>query len=165
MGDTVPDTLKTEDEIVVKLVETPEDMDGARKLRYKVFVSEQSVPPEEETDEYDDAAFHAVALKGVRIVGTGRMHSLPSGEIKIGRMAIEAELRGQGIGGLVLGVLEEQAIRDGAVEVMLNAQSYVCGFYERHGYRVDGAPFLEVGIEHVRMVKVLRPLGSGLSSW
>jgi predicted GNAT family N-acyltransferase len=157
LGDTVPDTRKTEDGIVVRLALTPEDMDGARKLRSEVFVSEQSVPPEEETDEYDDAAFHAVALKGGRIVGTGRVHSLPSGETKIGRMAIEAGLRGRGIGGLVLGVLEEQAVRDGVVEVMLNAQSYVRGFYERHGYRVDGGPFLEVGIEHVRMVKGLRP--------
>jgi len=32
-------------------------MDGVRKLRSEVFVSEQSVPPEEETDEYDDVAF------------------------------------------------------------------------------------------------------------
>lgn len=139
----------------VKLAETQAESEAIKDLRVQVFVQEQGVPFSEEFDEHDESAVHAVALIEGRVVGTGRMYELPSGETQIGRMAVEPRYRRDGIGGLLLAFLEEQARQRGVREVMLHAQTYVQSFYERHGYVVDGEPFMEVDIEHVRMVKHL----------
>lgn len=139
----------------VKLVETPEEMDAVKALRVRVFVQEQKVPLDEEFDEYDGEAIHAVAVLDGRVVGTGRMYRNSSGETQIGRMAVEMGHRRRGVGGLILAFLEERARRNGVDRVMLHAQTYVRPFYERHGYVAEGEPFMEVQIEHVKMVKRL----------
>ena len=146
------------DRVRIKPVETPEEMEAAKALRVQVFVAEQGVPAAEEVDEYDDAAAHGLALVGNSVVGTGRVYRLPSGETQIGRMAVDSAQRRQGVGGLILAFLEDRAIIDGASRVMVHAQTNVRSFYERRGYVADGGPFLEVGIEHVRMVKTLERL-------
>jgi predicted GNAT family N-acyltransferase len=139
----------------IKLVETPEEMDAVKALRVQVFVHEQKVPLDEEFDEYDGKAIHAIAMLDGRVVGTGRLYRNSSGETQIGRMAVDMGHRRRGIGGLILAFLEEQARRNGVDRVMLHAQTYVRSFYERHGYVAEGGPFMEVEIEHVRMVKRL----------
>ena len=110
---------------------------------------------EDETDQFDIVASHAVAVKAGQIVATGRMFVDSFGEAKIGRMAVEMALRSSGIGGGILKILEQHARGIGCTFVTVNAQSYVAGFYGKHGYVAQGDPFLEVGIEHLRMTKVL----------
>ena len=110
---------------------------------------------EEEFDEHDADAVHAAALADGEVVGTGRTYTLPTGETLIGRMAVESAMRRAGIGGLVLDFLEEQAALRGAASVTLHAQTYVTAFYEGHGYVACGEPFMEVRIEHIKMVKRL----------
>ena len=41
--------------------------------------------------------------------------------------------------------------------VVLNAQSYLAGWYGRFGFQVDGAEFVEDGIAHVPMRREARP--------
>ena len=151
----MPDKQQITEDIDVRLVQTPSDFEGAKKLRFKVFVEEQGVPFKEETDQFDIVASHAVAVKSWQIVGTGRMFVDPSGEAKIGRMAVQSELRGSGIGSRILNVLEQHARETGCESVTVNAQSYVAEFYGNHGYIAQGEPFMEVGIEHLRMTKAL----------
>ena len=139
----------------VKLVETPEEWEAVCRLRERVFVREQGTTMEEEFDEHDAAAVHAAALADGEVVGTGRMYTLPTGETLIGRMAVDPAMRREGIGGLVLDFLEEQATMRGAASVTLHAQTYVTAFYEGHGYVAYGEPFMEVRIEHIKMVKRL----------
>ena len=139
----------------VKLVETPEEWEAVCRLRERVFVLEQGTTHEEEFDEHDAGAVHAAAFAEGVVVGTGRMYTLPTGETLIGRMAVEPEMRREGIGGLVLAFLEGQAALRGATSVALHAQTYVTAFYEGHGYVACGEPFMEVRIEHIKMVKRL----------
>ena len=49
--------------VTVKRVETEEEMEAAVGIRFRVFVDEQSVPPEIELDEYDAVATHAIAMQ------------------------------------------------------------------------------------------------------
>ena len=139
----------------VKSVETPQEMEGAKALRIKVFVDEQGVPPEEEIDELDATAFHAIALGDGVVVGTGRLLLDTPTQARIGRMAVTLELRRSGIGGVVLEFLEEEARAKGIRHISLDAQAYVTSFYAGHGYKEMGEPFLEVGIPHIQMVKDL----------
>ncbi len=121
-------------------------------VRFRVFVGEQSIPPEEELDEDDSLATHAIALQQGRVVGTGRV-VCRDGAARIGRMAVDLEWRRQGIGGRLLQFLEEEAHSQGMTNLVLNAQEYVKSFYAAHGYEERGGVFLEVDIPHVSMHK------------
>ena len=138
--------------IIVKLVETEQDMEAAVGIRFRVFVDEQSVPPEIELDEYDAVATHAIALLDGVAVGTGR--AIVEGDsARIGRMAVDRQHRRSGVGGLILRFLEDEAREQGATEFVLHAQEYVKTFYAGHGYEEHGDTFMEAGILHVEMRK------------
>ncbi|GEJ57552.1 GNAT family N-acetyltransferase [Anaeromyxobacter diazotrophicus] len=139
----------------VKLATAPAELDGAYALRHRVFVVEQGVPVELERDEHDAAADHAVALDGGRVVATGRLVALDARAGKVGRMAVDAGRRGEGLGAAVLAELEGAARRRGLAEVVLHAQLSARGFYDRLGYRAEGPVFEEAGIAHVEMRKRL----------
>ena len=139
-------------EITVKVVETEEELDAAIGVRFRVFVEEQQVPPEEELDAYDAGATHAIAVHQGRVVGTGRV-ILDEDSARIGRMAVDREWRRHGIGGLLLLFLEQEARTEGATGFVLHAQEYVKSFYAAHGYQEHGEVFLEVDIPHVEMRK------------
>ena len=139
-------------DITVKLVETEEDMEAAVGIRFRVFVDEQSVPPEIELDEYDAVATHALALEGEQAIGTGRMY-FEDGVARIGRMAVALSHRRRGVGGLILDFLEQEAQAQGATEIVLHAQEYVKAFYAAHGYTEHGDTFIEADIPHVEMRK------------
>ena len=138
--------------ITVKLVESEADMEAAVGIRFRVFVDEQSVPPEIELDEYDAVATHALALLDGVAVATGR--AIVEGDsARIGRMAVDRQRRRSGVGGLVLRFLEDEAREQGATEFVLHAQEYVKAFYAAHGYEEHGDTFMEAGILHVEMRK------------
>jgi predicted GNAT family N-acyltransferase len=44
-------------------------------------------------------------------------------------------------------------------QVVLNAQTHALGFYQRHGFVAEGGVFLDAGIEHRRMRRVLAQVG------
>lgn len=140
------------EEITVKVVETEEELEAAIGVRFRVFVGEQSIPANEELDDDDAAATHAIALYQGRVVGTGRVVSR-DGSARIGRMAVDLEWRRHGIGGQLLSFLEEEARSQGVTHWVLHAQEYVKSFYAAHGYEEEGGAFLEVDIPHVLMSK------------
>ena len=144
-------------EVTVRRATSAEDLDALHALRWQVFVEEQGVPPELESDELDETACQALAWADGGAVGTGRVAMLDGGEARVGRMAVRGDVRRQGIGGRVLRFLEDAAAAEGAVEVTLHAQRYVSAFYLAHGYAEEGEPFEEAGIEHVMMRKRLAP--------
>ena len=129
-------------------------MAAALALRERVFCEEQGVAPEADRDGRDAEAVHVVAFDGGRLVGTCRL--LFDGEVaRLGRMAVEAEQRGRGIGAELLDAAERAAGRSGARRVRLHAQTAALRLYERAGYEQRGERFLEEGIEHVTMEKAL----------
>ena len=142
-------------EVTVRRAQSAEDLQALHALRWQVFVEEQGVPPELESDELDETACQALALVDGAAAGTGRVVMLEGGEARVGRMAVRVDVRRQGVGGRVLRFLEAEAAKEGAVEVTLHAQRYVSAFYLAHGYTDEGEPFEEAGIEHIMMRKRL----------
>lgn len=146
------------EEIRVKLAETEAELEGAISVRLRVFVVEQQIPAEEELDEADATATHAVALQGDEVIGTGRMLLVKGddeGTCRIGRMAVDQAWRRHGVGGKILEFLEGNARERGLTQSLLHAQEYVKSFYAGHGYLERGEVFLEVDMPHVEMVKSL----------
>jgi predicted GNAT family N-acyltransferase len=119
----------------------------ASRIRTKVFVEEQRVPPGIEMDEMDAVSLHALAYVGGAAVGTGRL--LPDGHI--GRMAVLRESRSLGIGSAILARLVEEAARRGLREAVLSAQTHALPFYRRHGFTPVGEVYEEAGIAHQEM--------------
>jgi predicted GNAT family N-acyltransferase len=127
--------------------------EAAAAVRNEVFVIEQRVPPEIELDEMDAVCVHAVAYDGDgRVLGTGRL--LPDGHI--GRMAVHRHARGTGVGALLLQALVQAGRQAGHSTLALNAQTHARGFYEGQGFQVQGDEFMDAGIAHVAMTRVLR---------
>lgn len=144
----------------------PDDVAAVFALRYEVFVLGQGVPEELERDELDGGADHAVVLVDGQVVGTGRLvdgridvesRLIPgtSGVGTIGRMAVAPAHRGTGVGRALLDRLVERAAERGLREVELHAQLHAWGFYERAGFVPYGPTYLEAGIEHVGMRRML----------
>jgi len=122
-------------------------------VRHVVFVEEQGVPAELELDGEDASARHAAAFSDDgEVIGTGRM--LESG--KIGRMAVCQWLRRRGVGRALLDTLVEEAQRMGLPDVSLGAQLSAIPFYEGAGFQAYGDVFLDAGIDHKMMKRVLR---------
>ena len=127
-------------------------------LRFAVFCLEQGVPEELEHDSWDATAIHLVLDDAGTVIGTCRL--MRAGErMRLGRMAVARERRGEGLGALLLAHAHEVARRAEAREVELHAQVAVRGFYERAGYVAEGEVFEDAGIAHVVMRRPLSPLG------
>ena len=121
-------------------------------VRMTVFVAAPGVPEEIERDAFDALSRHAIARdRSAAVVATGRL--LPDGHI--GRMAVLAPMRDQGVGGAVLEALVEEAARHGLTQVALNAQVHALDFYRRHGFVEHGEVFMEAGIAHRAMQRAL----------
>jgi YbgC/YbaW family acyl-CoA thioester hydrolase len=128
----------------------------AAAVRTEVFVQEQGIAREDEWDEADKTALHAVVYNRMDMpLATGRLLIAAPGVGKIGRMAAKRVLRGGHLGLQVLNALTEQARLRGDREVLLHAQTSAAGFYAKSGFEQRGQPFDEVGIAHVEMFKTL----------
>jgi predicted GNAT family N-acyltransferase len=141
----------------VQAVEYPRAMAELHAIREAVFVREQHVPAALERDALDPACVHVVArtLAG-EAIGTGRLVPPTEGEAaRIGRMAVLAPWRRHGVGAAMLAALLRQARERGWYEVSLHAQAGAIDFYLQHGFMPRGPRFMEAGIEHQTMYRIL----------
>ena len=142
------------EDLTIKLVDTETEMEGALGVRFRVFVSEQQVPMEEELDEIDASATHAIAIHNGQVIATGRVfYRDEDSAARIGRMAVDSDWRRHGIGGRLLKFLEQEATKQGVTTYILNSQVYVKDFYAANGYEERGEEFLEADIVHILMRK------------
>ena len=135
-------------------VRSPAAIEQAWALRRRVFIEEQHVPEALEMDDQDAVATHVLALDGDLAVGCGRMVA-EGDHVKIGRMAVTRERRGEGIGRRVLDSLMELARQRGFRQAILHAQLTAEGFYLKQGYIPCGDVFEEAGIAHRLMEREL----------
>jgi len=121
-----------------------------------VFCGEQGVSLEADQDGRDPEAMHLVAVANGRVIGTCRL--LFRGRVaRLGRLAVEPAERGRGVAGAILREADRVARACGADRISLHAQTYALSLYERDGYAERGVRFMEEGIEHVAMEKILEP--------
>jgi predicted GNAT family N-acyltransferase len=119
-------------------------------IRHEVFVLEQGVPAELELDEGDLTALHfLVRDPNGYPVATGRL--LPDGHI--GRVAVRAKWRQQGVGMFLMRAIIEAARTDNPRELWLHAQISAQHFYASFGFTTVGEIFMEAGIAHLEMRK------------
>ncbi|WP_309713784.1 GNAT family N-acetyltransferase, partial [Armatimonas sp.] len=84
--------------LVCRLVANDEDRAACLELRRQVFIEEQQVPEEIERDADDASALHFLACEGEHPVAVARVVEKKRAVAKVGRVAVVAAWRGEGIG-------------------------------------------------------------------
>lgn len=150
--------LKMEDFVIKKYDELSiDELYAILKLRAKVFVVEQNCAYLD-LDDYDQKSLHISIYNSGQLVAYARL--LPPGvyyeETSIGRVITAKEVRMTGVGKRVfeksLDLAKEQ-FPDHNIRIM--AQCYLRKFYQDFGFKEEGEEFLEDGLPHIEMVKVL----------
>lgn len=122
-----------------------------RQIRTCVFIEEQGVDPELDFDGLDESAIHVIASLDGLAVATGRM--LDDGHI--GRIAVLKDYRGRGIGSKIMSALIDEAKKRGYKRLYLGAQTHALGFYSGLGFTPYGDEFLDAGMVHQGMERLL----------
>lgn len=137
-----------------------ERLRAALSLRFKVFVDEQGVPPDEEIDVHDrddlDAVHALVTAESGTIVAAGRFFRSGPGTAQIGRMVVARGMRRRGAGSAVLEALIAEARRRGYERARLDAQLHAVEFYAKAGFAPLGERIVDAGIVHQPMEKLIR---------
>ena len=143
---------------MIKILKNKEELNLGFALRIEVFVKEQKVPIELELDDKDhsDNTVHIGYFHEDNLIGVARLIDMDKDVIHIGRVVIDKEYRGQGIGReLIIGCENiAQQILKRKIIIELSAQIQAENFYKSLGYnRVNDKIYLDAGIEHVDMRK------------
>lgn len=143
----------------VRRATSAEDIAVCLQIRRVVFIQEQGVPEREELDDLDPVCRHFIATADKHspprdAFGTARILFLDDGTAKAQRVAVLRERRRGGVGAALMFALEGEAARAGRSTLILSSQLTAVPFYERIGYEPYGELFVDAGIDH-RMMKKL----------
>ena len=144
--------------VEVKLAETQEELESCYELRWKVLRKPWNQPRGSERDELDapGKSWSALALEEGHPVGTGRLHKNSAEEGQIRFLCVEQELRGRGIGKIIMDALEEKARELGLKKLIANVRQIAEPFYLKRGWKTTGKSHTLFGdIPHVKMEKEL----------
>ena len=128
------------------------DAETGRALRTAVLRPHEPPGPMYPSEE-DPATVHVAALgEDGEVLAVGSVMAEPhpreprEGDWRVRGMATRPDMRGRGLGLLVLAQLEAAAGQAGAARLWCNARTPAVGFYERAGWRVEGEEFQIAGI-------------------
>jgi len=131
-----------------------DEMAQLLRLRHDVFCVEQGVPEREELDGRDREAIHLVAVEDGRVLATCRLLFVGT-TVQFSRLAVASDARRRRIATRLLALADAETRTGGGRRLVLHAQTYARSLYDAAGYQPRGRVFMEAGIEHVAMEKVL----------
>jgi ElaA protein len=125
------------------------------RLRSEVFVVEQRCIFQD-MDGADLQAMHLLGVQGGELRAYARCFApaVKFAEASIGRVVTKPSQRGTGLGHALI----DQAISAvsqvwGPQPIRVGAQTYLAGFYAKHGFKDAGRPYVEDGIPHLEMLR------------
>ncbi|MEL0245444.1 MAG: GNAT family N-acetyltransferase [Flavobacteriaceae bacterium] len=125
------------------------EVENIFSLRSEVFVVEQDCIYQD-IDGKDQKAKHVLGKKENDIVAYARIFK-PGDyfkEASFGRAVVKKTERGKGVGDELVKNCLENITEE---EIKISAQSYLKGFYGKHGFKSEGNEYLEDGIPHTAM--------------
>lgn len=138
----------------VKIALTEKEQNDAYLVRKVVFVEEQNVPLEEEIDQYEQDSTHFVVYDQHDPIAAGRFRII-DGYGKVERICVLSSYRSKGVGKLLMDMIESVSSDKGISKLKLNAQTHAIPFYERLNYHVVSDEFMDAGIPHRTMEKLV----------
>ncbi len=127
------------------------------KFRVDIFIVEQecAYPELDDKDNHSDTR-HVLAYSDSALVAYSRIlpPALSYPEASIGRFAVHASARRQGIGtDLLNACINKIATVWPNSNIRISAQDYLQHFYESAGFKKVSEVYLEDGIPHIEMLK------------
>lgn len=134
---------------------TPDDAlyESELDLRFRVLREPLGHARSEVGFPFERQSLHLVAHTDDQVIGCVLFHPEGDGSGRLFQMAVASP--GQRLGAQLVRALEHALLARGFRHVHLHARAPVVGFYQKLGYTVYGEPFVEVGIEHRHMQRML----------
>ncbi len=123
------------------------------KSRTEIFTLEQNIICQD-LDDVDYSSLHCFYTEGRRVIAYLRAYPIEEGTVAVGRVLTLDH--GKGIGRRLME--ESMAVikkHFACQKISLHAQKQAVGFYEKLGFFVVSDEFLEEGVVHLSMEKVL----------
>lgn len=132
---------------------TADELYELLRFRQNIFVVEQR-SPFPDLDGLDRESWHLLLRADGALAGYARL--IPRRPVRIGRVAVAADLRRQGLGRRLM----EEALlfcrrHYPGLSVVLTAQAHLVTFYRGFGFVPTGEPFDDFGLTHVDMAMPL----------
>ena len=126
-------------------------------IRTRVFVIEQNIAANLETDEFENTSTHYLVSNGEGFIATARSRFLEDKETaKIERVAVLKEARGKGVGRQLMDyILNDLYTYPHLKTIKLGSQNTAIGFYQKLGFQIIGEEYIDAGIPHHLMMKIV----------
>lgn len=143
--------MKQQDKLELKIVDNQEDLLKTFLVRAIVYMHEQKCPYEEEFDKNDFTATQILGLVNGQPAITARIRYFGD-FVKLERLAIREEYRGQGYGHQLLKFMLKICFEKNYSKIYLHAQKRLAPFYEKYGFYVQKREFNFSEHDYVEMV-------------
>jgi len=136
---------------------TTEELHEILKARARVFTREQEILYPD-ADGHDDQCWHVFSQNPGGTIASYLRMFYPEGRpgaVKMGRVLTME--RGAGLGTRLMEAATEYAAEQlGATQIVVTSQKQAEGFYLKLGYETTSDTFIEAGIPHVEMRKIIK---------
>ncbi|WP_241608011.1 fatty acid biosynthesis protein FabY [Rosenbergiella epipactidis] len=140
----------------LRVPETDSDLAEYFQFRWQMLRKPLNQPPGSEQDAWDTTAHHQMIVDDEnRVVGVGRLSISGDNEASIRFLAVSPELRGKGLGRLLIMTLESVARQEGVKRVTCSAREDAVEFFAQLGYINQGRVTASqtTRIRHFLMIK------------
>ena len=79
------------------------------------------------------------------------------GWVKLRQMAVNSRFQRRGLGQRLIAAVEDILVNEGVKQIELSARESAVAFYQASHYGCEGPAYVEVGLPHQRMTKMLKP--------
>ena len=79
------------------------------------------------------------------------------GRVKLRQMAVNSHFQRRGLGQRLIAAVEDILVNEGVKQIELSARESAVAFYQASHYACEGPAYVEVGLPHQRMTKMLKP--------
>ncbi|OQC11291.1 MAG: tRNA 2-thiocytidine biosynthesis protein TtcA [Tenericutes bacterium ADurb.Bin087] len=147
-------TLLNDDYVIVK-VTTPAQFNDVAYIRYKVFVEEQKIKPEDEYDAHEFDYTSLVLYVNKEKAATIRYkYDAKERMAYLGRIAVLKAYRGRQLGSTLISYVEQiLSVKYRPLTFHIGGQSHLLKYYENLGYTRIGEPYIDAEILHYHFIK------------
>ena len=123
-------------------------------IRYEAFIVGRGVAPDVEIDGRDPEHMHFCIYDEDTLIAYLRAEDI-GGALHVGRVAVKSNLRKSGFGRKLFDWVFEYAKENDFNFIEVSAVKTAQGFYEKLGFLPEGDYYLETGVPHIYMKKVI----------
>ncbi len=125
-------------------------------LRYEVLRKPLGLTWEKGAFDGEEKAIHVGCFENGTLVGSLILKPVDATTLKMRQVAVANDRQSRGIGSELVRFSESVAVARGFTTIVANARDVAVTFYRRLGYQVEGDPFVEVGIPHRFIRKIVK---------